>query len=360
MYNYIPKVRIGLVGCGVISYAHMNAYTQIPQAEVIAVCDVVESLANTLAKRYGVKEIYTDYEKMLSKEDIDVIDICVPTFLHKDFIVRALEAGKHVFCEKPIATNLREADEVIESQKKFRKYVLIGHSNRYLPIVIRSREVIQQGLLGEVLIVRASHRFDNPFEKWIQNPENPKYYWEKGGGPIIDSGVHCADLCNYFLQDTPVYVLAKGLSFPENLPFFTSAHINIEYNNGCHGIIIINRQTKNYPQYERYVEIVGTRKSIWGFDNFYRQTIIFNSFSLDELYKGENISHYSPTAHTAFIEYLPANSEIYLELSDFVRTIINCGPPPISLEEARKALEVCIAAEKSIRYGKEIELPLRE
>ncbi|MEM2703327.1 MAG: Gfo/Idh/MocA family oxidoreductase [Candidatus Bathyarchaeia archaeon] len=354
------KVRIGLVGCGVISYAHMNAYSQMPHAEVIVVCDIVESLANTLAKRYDIKEIYTDYEKMLKREDIDVVDLCVPTSLHKDFTIKALEAGKHVFCEKPIAATLSEADEIIDSQRKFRRHVLIGHSNRYLPITMRSNEIIQQGLLGEVLITRTAHRFDNPFEKWAQNPENPKYYWEKGGGPIIDSGIHCADLCNYFLSDSPIYVSAKGLSFPKVLPFFTSAHINIEYDKGRHGIIIINRQTKNYPQYERYLEIVGTKNSIWGFDNFYRQTIIFNAFSLDELYKGENILHHSPTAHTAYIEYLPTNSEIYLELSDFVRTIINKSSPPITLEEARKALEICIAAEKSIRSGRSVELPLKE
>ncbi|MCS7134848.1 MAG: Gfo/Idh/MocA family oxidoreductase [Candidatus Aenigmarchaeota archaeon] len=356
----LQRIKIGLVGCGVISYAHMNAYAQIPQAEVVAVCDIFEPLASSLAKRYGIKEFYTDYEKMLKREDIDVIDVCTPTSLHKDFTIKALEAGKHVFCEKPIASNLMEADEIIDSQKKFKKYVLIGHSNRYLPITINSKEIVQKGLLGEIFLVKTAHRFDNPFEKWAQNPENPKYYWEKGGGPIIDSGVHSADLCNYFLLDEPTYVYAKGLSFPKVLPFFTSAHINVEYNHGGHGIIIINRQTRNYPQYERYLEIIGSERSIWGFDNFYRQTIVFNALSLNELYEGGNISYLSPTAHTMFREYLPANSEIYLELTDFIRTIINASPPPISLEDARKALEICIAAEKSIRYEKEIELPLKE
>jgi len=353
-------IRIGLVGCGVISVAHLNAYKMIPEVEVTAVCDVVESLAVHTAKEYVIQSYYKSLDEMLKREDIDVIDVCVPTAFHKDVSVKALEAGKHVICEKPIAATLDQADEMIDAAKASGRLLLVGHSNRFLPTVREVVRLLESGELGSPLIARMAHRFDNPFEKWALNPRHPKYYWEKGGGPIIDSGVHGADFANMVFKDKAASVLTKAVTYPPALPFFTSAHVHVEYEGGGHGIVEVDRHTLKYPQYERFVEIIGSRKSIWGVDNFYRQTIIFSGLSLRELYHGKNLSGHIPTAHKQFIEYLPAVSEIYVELREFIRAIIEKAPPPIKPEEARDALEICIAAEKSARRKEAVELPLRE
>lgn len=349
---------IGLVGCGVIANAHLNAYSLIPQVKVFAVCDVVESSARKTARAFGVDTVYLNYDELLKDERIDVVDICVPAQLHKEFTIRALEAGKHVFCEKPIAASLAEADEVIEAQRRLNRNVFIGQSGRYLPLVLKARRLISEGSLGRVLAVRVAHRFDNPFEKWALNPEQGKYYWEKGGGPIIDSGVHGADLCNWLIGGAPISVMAHGVRHPRVLPFFTSAHIHIEYEDSSHGLVIVNRQTRRYPQYERYLEILGTERRLWGFDNYYRQTIIPNSLSLASIIETTSLTKTPPTAHKQFIEHIPANSEIYSELKDFVNALLNGDEPPISLLEARRALEICIAAELSARKNREIELPV--
>ncbi|MEM0444796.1 MAG: Gfo/Idh/MocA family oxidoreductase [Nitrososphaerota archaeon] len=351
-------LRIGLVGCGVIANAHLNAYSLMGDVEVVALCDAVESSAVRAARQYGVARVYLDYDDFLKKCEMDIVDICVPTQFHRDFIVKALEAGKHVFCEKPLAANLREADEVIDAQKSSDRLVFIGQSNRYLPIALKAKQIQREGGLGDVILVRAAHRFDNPLERWAESPDQSKYHWEKGGGPIIDSGVHCADLCNWFSGGRPASVTADGIRQPRALPFFTSAHIHIEYENGVHGIVIVNRQTRGYPQYERYLEVIGSSRRVWGFDNFYRQSIIPNSLSLRSLFPAKNGPKEKPTAHRQFVEYLPALSEIYAELLDFVKALSSGRPPPIRLEEARSALEICVAAEKSVREGREVELPL--
>jgi len=352
-------ISIGLVGCGVISVAHLNAYELMPDVEVIAVCDVVESLAAQKAKEYNVKSYYTSLDEMLRDEEIDLIDVCVPTIFHRDVSIKALEAGKHVICEKPIAATLKQADDMIEAAKRSNRFLLIGQSDRFLPLTIHAKKLLDSGELGKLLVGRNAHRFDNPYEKWMMNPRHPKYYWEQGGGPIIDSGIHGADLLNWFFGDEPVSVLAKGVVYPPALPFFTSAHIHVTYSNGGHGIIQVDRATKNYPQYERYLELVGTKKNIWGFENSYRQqVIVMHGTSLDELYYGRPNPTYRPTAHKQFIEYLPTPSQLYLELRSFIDTIRDGKSPPIKPEEARLALEICIAAEKSARSGKEIELPL--
>lgn len=353
-------IRVGLVGCGVISVAHLNAYTMIPEVKVTAVCDSIKSLAARTAKKYNIRSYYGSLDDMLKREDVDVIDVCVPTVFHRDVSIKALEAGKHVICEKPIAATLDQADDMIDAAKRSERLLFIGHSNRFLPMVREVMKILESGELGNPLIVRMAHRFDNPFEKWALNPEHPKYYWKKGGGPIIDSGIHGADFINMVFKDKAALVSAKAVAYPPALPFFTSAHIHIEYERGGHGIIEVDRQTRGYPQYERFIEVIGSRTSMWGFDNFYRQTILFNGLSLKELYHGKNLSGHTPTAHKQFIEYLPAVSEIYIELREFIQAIIRREPPPIKPEEARNALEICIAAERSARSEKAVELPLKE
>ena len=352
-------INIGLVGCGVISVAHLNAYEIIPEATVVAVCDIDETLASKRAKEYGIRSYYTDFHEMLRSEEIDVVDVCVPTQYHAQIAVSALENGKHVICEKPIAANLEEADRMIEAARKSNRLLLIGQSNRFLPMIICMKRLIDAGEVGDLMVVRVAHRFDNPYEKWLSNPHHPKYHWEKGGGPIIDSGVHGADLSNWLLKDQPSSVFARGITHPSVLPFFTSAHIYIEYGNGKYGVIQIDRATKNYPQYERYIEVIGSKKMLWGFDNYYRRTITPHAFLLEKLYATDILSEHSLTAHKPLIEYLPTYSEIYLELKEFINVIINKQPPPVTAEEARKALEVCIAAEISARSKKVVSLPLK-
>jgi len=351
-------VNIAIVGCGVISGAHLNAYELIPDARVIAVCDVIESLAAQRAREYGIRAYYSSMTDMLRKEDVDVVDVCVPTKFHAEVSIKALLEGKHVICEKPIASNLEQADKMIETAKKSNRILLIGQSNRFLPMVTVIKRIISSGQLGDLLLIRSAHRFDNPCNKWLMNPKHPKYYWEYGGGPLIDSGIHAADLLNWMFKDDPKAVTAIGATYPPALPFFTSANVIVEYSKGKCGVIQVNRETERYPQYERFIEVLGEKGSIWGYDNFYRQTILAHAGTLSEIYHGEISSDLIPTGHEPFIEYLPAISEIYLELKTFIDAIKNKRELPVKPEEARKALEICIAAEISARKRRSVELPL--
>jgi len=351
-------INVAIVGCGVISTAHLNAYEVIPDANVVAVCDVIESLAAQRAREYGIKAYYTSMEDMLRREDIDVVDVCVPTKFHAEVSIKALSEGKHVICEKPMASNLKQADEMIEAAEKSNRLLLIGQSNRFLPMVTVIKKVIASGKLGDLLLIRMAQRFDNPYSKWAMNPKHPKYYWEYGGGPLIDSGVHGADLLNWMFKEDPKVVTAIGTTYPPALPFFTSANVIVEYPKGKCGVIQVNRETQGYPQYERFIEIFGEKGSIWGYDNFYRQTILTHAGTLNEIYYGKAPPDPIPTGHEPLVEYLPVVSEFYLELKTFIDVIKNKKEPPVKPEEARKALEVCIAAEISARSRKSVELPL--
>jgi len=124
-------LRAALIGCGNIGAGgHLPAYAHIPEAELVAVCDAVEELAHAAAERSGAT-VYTDYRRLLEQEDIEMVDICLPTYLHAQAVIAAMEAGKHVLCEKPMAHTLEAADAMIEAAQTNGVKLMIGQVRRF-------------------------------------------------------------------------------------------------------------------------------------------------------------------------------------------------------------------------------------
>ena len=129
----MEKVRIGIIGCGGIANGkHMPALSKIPQAEMVAFCDIVVERAEAAAKKYGVEgaKVYEDYKKLLEDKTIDVVHVLTPNRAHSFITVDALDAGKHVMCEKPMAINSAEAKKMLDAAKRNGKKLTIGYQNR--------------------------------------------------------------------------------------------------------------------------------------------------------------------------------------------------------------------------------------
>ena len=109
--------KVALIGAGTMGRTHCNAYLSIEDAKLVAVCDINEEKANMLCEKHGAKS-YTDYETMISNEEFDILDICLPTYLHSKYAIDAMKRGKNVFCEKPIALTLEEAEEMTKTAKE--------------------------------------------------------------------------------------------------------------------------------------------------------------------------------------------------------------------------------------------------
>src|SRR5699024_2244172 len=121
-------LKVAVIGCGSIAkHRHLLEYAQHHEANIIAVCDIVEERAEAVAEQYGAKA-YTDYAVLLKEEKPDVVSVCLPNYLHAPVSIAALEAGAHVLCEKPMATSLEEADQMIEAAEKNNKKLMIGHN----------------------------------------------------------------------------------------------------------------------------------------------------------------------------------------------------------------------------------------
>lgn len=187
----MKKIKVGVIGCGVIAKHHLAAYQKSSRAEVVALADVVPEQVETLAKECGITKTYTNYRRMLKDDSFSAVSICLPNFLHCDATVRALEAGKHVLCEKPLALNIGQAQKMSEAAKKAKRILMPAMCHRFGAEGQALKTIINSGKLGRVYHAHVSllrRRGIPGLGGWFTDKS------KSGGGPLIDIGVHALDL----------------------------------------------------------------------------------------------------------------------------------------------------------------------
>jgi predicted dehydrogenase len=204
------KIRIGVIGTGgIANAAHLPGYSQIPdECEIVALCDIDPKALKRTAEKYGVKNTFEDYNKMLEMEEIDGVSVCTPNYVHCDPTIQALKAGKHVLCEKPIAMNAVEAKRMVDTARKTGKHLQIGYNSRFSLANQLLKKYIDAGELGEIYYSRAQSLRRRGIPGWGVFIEKDK----QGGGPLIDIGVHILDL-TLWLMGHPKPVAASGVTY---------------------------------------------------------------------------------------------------------------------------------------------------
>lgn len=199
------KVKIALIGAGNIANVHLDAYTKVPGAEIYAICDINESRLNETADKFGIERRYTDVDTMLAElPELDAADVCVWNCNHAACSIKALNAGLHVLCEKPMAYSAKEAEEMVEVAKKNNKLLMIGFVLRFSDDAKIAKDFIDKDFLGDIYYAKAQYvrRHGNP-GGWFADKSR------SGGGPVIDLGVHVIDLTRYLMGNPkPVSVYA--------------------------------------------------------------------------------------------------------------------------------------------------------
>ena len=187
------KVRVGIIGCGGIANGkHFPGLASVPEVEMVAFCDIIVDRAKAAAKKWGTEDakFYENYKDLLADESIDVVHVCTPNISHSFITVDALEAGKHVMCEKPMAINSAEALKMVEAAKRTGKKLAIGYQNRQRNDSLYLKDICDRGDLGEIYYAKAHairRRFVPTWGVFLKEDE-------QGGGPLIDIGTHALDL----------------------------------------------------------------------------------------------------------------------------------------------------------------------
>ena len=202
-------INIAIVGVGGIAKAHMNAYSKNPNVKVVAFCDINPERLEYMGKRYGIEKCYTDLDTMLCEvPEIDAVSVCTWNSAHALCTIKALKAGKHVLCEKPMAMNQKEAEEMCKTARECGKLLMIGFVRRFGNDVKLTKEFVDADQFGELYYAKATYlrRHGNP-GGWFGDKSR------SGGGPLIDLGVHVIDLVRYVLgKPKPISVYGATFS----------------------------------------------------------------------------------------------------------------------------------------------------
>src|SRR5215470_17472629 len=187
------EVGVGLVGSGFIGQAHAEAFSSSALASVRAVASRSPDRSAEFAARWGIPAWHTDYRELARRPDVDLVSVAAPNWLHRDIVVAAAEAGKHVVCEKPLARTLREADEMIAACRRAGVKLMYAEEICFAPKYVRAKELADEGALGEVYLVRQTEQHYGPHSDWFWDPE------QSGGGVLMDMGCHGIEFARWVL-----------------------------------------------------------------------------------------------------------------------------------------------------------------
>ena len=190
----MAKLKIGFIGCGGIANGkHLPGMAQQKEyVDLVAFCDLIPERAEKAAKEYGTPDakVYTDYHELLADPTIDAVHVLTPNVAHCEITVAALEAGKHVLCEKPMAATPADAQKMLEARDRTGKMLTIGYQYRHFPENQVAKKVVDDGWLGDVYYAEATYLRRRGVPTWGVFTDKSK----QGGGPLIDIGTHALDL----------------------------------------------------------------------------------------------------------------------------------------------------------------------
>ncbi|NLF02446.1 MAG: Gfo/Idh/MocA family oxidoreductase, partial [Anaerolineales bacterium] len=207
------KVRIGIIGVGQIGKQHINKYAAVPEAEIVAVADIREDEARSVAEANGIPSIYSDYHELLARDDIQSVDVCLHNRLHAPVTIDALEAGKNVYCEKPMSWLYSEAKRMADAAERTGRMLHIQLSTIYAPEARAARRLIQDGHLGDIYYAKSSH-YRRRGRPYVDGYGTPQFVQKSasGGGTMLDMAVyHIARMM--WLLDNPPLISVSGSTY---------------------------------------------------------------------------------------------------------------------------------------------------
>jgi predicted dehydrogenase len=203
--------KIGIIGCGKIAQVrHIPEYAANPDAELAGYFDLNLERAEQLAQQYGGKA-FASYQDLLADPSIDAVSVCTANSSHAEISIAALRAGKHVLCEKPMATTQADCDAMVQAAEENGRYLMIGQNQRLAKAHVKAKELIDSGLIGEIISFRTTFGHGGP-ETWSVDPGKSTWFFDKNRaamGAMADLGIHKTDLIHYLTGDHVVETTAR-------------------------------------------------------------------------------------------------------------------------------------------------------
>lgn len=332
----VDKIRFGLVGTGRIGRIHAQTLTQhITGAELIAVTDVNLDSARAVAAEYGVAQVAENFQQILDDKTITAVAICSSTDTHAPFIAAAAKAGKHIFCEKPIAADLNVIDAALHSVEQAGVKLMIGFNRRFDANHARIRQAVANGEIGTPHLLHIISRDPSP---------PPIEYVKVSGGMFFDMTIHDFDMARFLLGEVEAIYAAGGVMVDPRIGEagdIDTAVITLKFANGAIGTIDNSRQA--VYGYDQRVEVFGSKGSARS-DNLYPNAVTLSGAA--------QVARDLPL--NFFLErYL---GSYQAEMAAFVTALQTDAPVPVTGEDGRAPVVMAMAALRSYQENRPVKL----
>ena len=342
-------IKIGILGCGKIAQVrHIPEYAANPDCQLVGFYNPTKSRAEDMAAKYGGLA-YDTAEELLANPEIDAVSVCAANYAHAALSIQALKAGKHVLCEKPMATTLADCEAMVECAKKNGKFLMIGHNQRLAKAHMEAKRLIDAGLIGDIITFRTSFGHGGP-ETWAIKPGKDTWFFDKSKaamGVMADLGVHKTDLIQYLTGQRVVRTTARLVTLDKRGE--DGELIGVDDNAVC--------------IYEMADGAFGTMTASWTYyaaeDN---STVLYGTKGIMRIY--------DDPAHSIVVKLADGQEQVYdveqIQTNDnqtksgvidlWVDCLKNNRAPEISGESALCAMRAVFASIASSQTGKAVEI----
>ena len=333
----MEKIKVGVIGTGRIGKLHLeNLAIRIPSAEVVAVADVFVEGAEEIAGRFGIKTVTADYREIISNKDVEAVVICSPTDTHAQYTIEAAEAGKHIFCEKPLDLSIEKIQKVLDVIDKTGVKLMIGFNRRFDPNYAKVQQVVRDGKIGEPHILKITSRDPSP---------PPAEYIAVSGGMFLDMTIHDFDMARFVVgsEVSEVYAKTNVLVDPAigEAGDVDTAITILYFENGAIGTIDNSR--KAVYGYDQRLEIFGSEGMV-KIDN--------NTHDTHAYYNKEG-SH-GPLPLDFFMDRYVQSYAI--EMEAFIQAVFNDETVPVPGKEGLISVAIGLAAKRSALENRPVRL----
>ena len=341
---------IGIIGCGKIAQVrHIPEYAENKDARLLGFYDINKERAAALAQQYG-GTAYETVEELLANPDIAAVSVCAANFAHAELTIAALNAGKHVLCEKPMAITLAECEAMVEAAKKNGKFLMIGHNQRLAKAHAVARKLIVDGLIGDIVTFRTTFGHGGP-ETWSVDPGLNTWFFDKtraAMGAMADLGIHKTDLIQFLTGQQVIRTTARVTTLDKKDA--NGNLISVDDNAIC--------------IYEMSGGAFGTMTASWTYygaeDN---STVLYGTKGIMRIYDDPAISIKVILADGSKISYdveaIQTNDNQTKSgvIDLWMESLVNDKAPEISGESALAAMRAVFASIQSSETGKAVDIP---
>ena len=331
------SLNVGVIGLGRLGsiYAAHLAH-RIPNANLVAVADLQKNLAESFAKKYSVPRWYPNHQDLIADKEIDAVAVISPTSTHKNVVIEATKNGKAIFCEKPISISLNEAREMLQAIEKSGVFFQMGFQRRFDAGYIEAQKKIEAGVIGTPVVLKSSSR--DPFRPPLEFAD-PKH----SGGLIADMGIHDFDVGRMFMGEVKsVYSIGGTLAYPElkTIGDIDNAIITMYFESGTLGVVDISRN--GVYGYDIRAEILGTKGTLK--IGYLKETPLL-------------VMTKAGVTHDVVPHFMERFGNAYLtQIQNFVDNVLQDNEPSITVVDGVAALEVSLAATKSFKENRPVEI----